>query len=326
VPTIAPRHPDHPLQTPYHRVRAAEKGEKLLRLFEDHVFVRYARRTASGYMRAVGVFVAWLASRGLSLVDVRQGDVLAYQVDLAAAKKKDGKPYSTADQLHRISSIKTLYRFLNRRGLMLYDPSAGVEYPRVGLRLPRGVLSIHEVRKIIESANGDEPHVLRDRAILETLYATGIRASELANLKLTDIDTEEKILKVVLGKGRKDRNVPLTTAAAEAIDAYLNDGRPRIPLSTRSPLLFLAERGGRMHVSTLNTAVQAWAKEAGIRKRVTCHTFRHSMATHLLKGGADIRHIQVLLGHASLVSTERYTHVEISDLKKVVKRAHPRGQ
>ena len=188
------------------------------------------------------------------------------------------------------------------------------------------MLGIHEVRRIIEAAAGDEPHVLRDRAILETLYATGIRASELANLKLTDVDTEEKVLKVVLGKGRKDRNVPLTTAAAEAIDAYLNDGRPSVPHSTHSPLLFLAQRGGRMHVPSLNEAVQAWAKAAGIRKRVTCHVFRHTMATHLLKGGADIRHIQVLLGHASLVSTERYTHVEISDLKKVVKRAHPRGK
>jgi integrase/recombinase XerD len=326
MPTIEPRHPDHPLSTPYHRVRAAEKSEKLLRLFEDHVFVRYARRTATGYMRAVGVFVAWLATRGLALVDVRQGDILAYQVDLAAAKKKDGKPYSTADQLHRISSIKTLYRFLNRRGLMLYDPSSGVEYPRVGLRLPRGVLSIQEVRRIIEGASGNEPHVLRDRAILETLYATGIRASELANLKLTDIDTDERILKVVLGKGRKDRNVPLTTAAAEAIEEYINEGRPAIPMSSHSPLLFLSPRGGRMHVSTLNEAVKFWVQKVGIRKHVTCHTFRHSVATHLLKGGADIRHIQVLLGHSSLVSTERYTHVEISDLKKVVKRAHPRGK
>jgi len=314
------------MSTPFHRVRAAQRSEKLVRLFEDHVYVRYARRTASGYMRAVGVFIAWLASRGLSLVDVRPGDVLAYQVDLTSARKKDGKPYSTYDHVHRLSSLKTLYRFLNRRGLMLYDPSAGVEYPRADLRLPRGILSIHEVRRIIEGVEGDEPHALRDRAILEVLYATGIRASELANLKVVDIDTEEKVLRVVLGKGRKDRNVPLTTAAAETIEAYLNEARPQIPLSTHSPLLFLAERGGRMHTSTLNEAVKTWTQKAGIRKRVTCHTFRHSVATHLLKGGADIRHIQVLLGHASLVSTERYTHVEISDLKKVVKRAHPRGK
>ncbi len=314
------------LSTPFHRVRAAERSGKLLRLFEDHVFVRYAPRTASGYLRAVGVFVAWLASRGLALTDVRTDDVLAYQMDLLSARKKDGKPYSRYDQVHRLSSIKTLYRLLVRRGLMLFDPSAAVEYPRADKRLPRGILSIQEARKIIEAPDRRTPAGLRDRAVLETLYATGIRASELANLSLHDVDTEERILRVVLGKGRKDRNVPLTSASAEAIEVYLAEGRPRIPLSGHSPLLFLAPRGGRMHVSTLNEVVQAAAKDAGITRRVTCHTFRHSVATHLLKGGADIRHIQALLGHSSLSSTERYTRVEISDLKSVVRRAHPRGK
>ena len=194
----------------------------------------------------------------------------------------------------------------------------------MGLRLPRGVLSIHDVRKVIEAAQGDEPQVLRDRAILETLYATGIRASELSNLRLTDIDTDEKVLKVVLGKGRKDRNVPLTTAACQAIEAYLAEGRPRVPHSSHSPLLFLAERGGRMHVSTLNEAVQLWTKKAGIRKRVTCHTFRHSIATHLLKGGADVRHVQKLLGHSQVATTAIYTRVVPVDLRKTIERAHPR--
>jgi len=314
------------LSTPFHRVRAAERSGKLLRAFEDHVFVRYAPKTATGYMRAVGVFVAWLASRGLALSDVKTDDVLAYQMDLVSARKKDGKPYSSYDQLHRLSSLKTLYRFLVRRGLMLFDPTAAVEYPRADKRLPRGVLSIHEVRRLIDGCDGMTPEVLRDRAILETLYATGIRASELMNLKPTDIDTDEKVLRVLLGKGRKDRNVPLTSAAADAIEAYLADGRSLFPLAAHSPLLFLAQRGGKMHVATLNEMVQAWAKKAGIKKRVTCHTFRHSVATHLLKGGADIRHIQVLLGHSSLSSTERYTHVEISDLKKAVRDAHPRGK
>ncbi len=328
TPNPPPRHGNQQgsLSTPLHRVRAAEKSGKVLRLFEDHVYVRYAPRTATGYMRAVGVFVAWLASRGLALTDVRTDDVLAYQVDLFSARKKDGKPYSGYDQVHRLSAIKTLYRLLHRRGLVLHDPSAAIEYPRADKRLPRGILSIQEARRIVEAPDTETPAGLRDRAILETLYATGIRAGEMGKLTLLDIDTEEKILRVILGKGRKDRNVPLTTAAAEAIDIYLCEGRPRIPLASHSPLLFLAQRGGKMHVSNLNDVVQAWAKQAGIKRRVTCHTFRHSVATHLLKGGADIRYIQVLLGHSSLSSTERYTHVEISDLRKVVKRAHPRGR
>jgi len=209
---------------------------------------------------------------------------------------------------------------------VLADPTASVEYPRPDNRLPRGILTLQEARRIIEAPDTKSPLSLRDRALLETFYATGVRGGELKRLTTADVDTQEKILRVILGKGRKDRNVPLTSAAAEAIELYLTQGRPRLPMSSRSPLLFLGMRGGPMHSSTLNDVVQRWAKQARVKKRVTCHTFRHSVATHLLKGGADIRHIQVLLGHSSLASTERYTRVEIADLKKVVKRAHPRGR
>ena len=318
--------PLSPLSTPLRRVRALEKASKLLKRFEDHVFVRYAPRTASGYLRAVGVFVGWLAERGLALPDVRTDDVLAYQMDVFNARKKDGTPYSSAEQLHRLSALKTLYRFLCRRGLLLHDPTAAVEYPRQEQRLPRGVLSLKEARRIVEAPATHTPLGLRDRAVLEVFYATGIRASELANLTTQDVDVEERILRVVRGKGRKDRNVPLTTAAAEALQAYLLEGRPHLPRATRSSLLFLAQRGGRMHTATLNDVVQLWAKKVRIKKKVTCHTLRHTVATHLLKGGADIRHIQALLGHASLSSTQRYTRVEIQDLLQVVKRAHPRGR
>jgi integrase/recombinase XerD len=177
---------------------------------------------------------------------------------------------------------------------------------------------------------------LRDKAILETLYATGIRASELIQLSPFDIDTEERTLRVVRGKGGKDRNVPLTPFAATAIEEYLARGRPSL-LATRkatsgvypekaSTRLFVSARGGLIHRATLAQIVRHWASKAGVEKRVTPHVFRHSVATHLLRHGADIRHIQVFLGHESLTTTERYTHVEISDLKAVVRRAHPRGR
>jgi site-specific recombinase XerD len=212
--------------------------------------------------------------------------------------------------------VKTFFRFLAGRGLILTDEQ----------RLPRGILSREEVRRLIEAPDTSSPLGLRDRAILEVFYATGIRASELAELRLADIDTEERLLRVVLGKGKKDRNVPLTRAAAEAVEAYLLHGRPHLRGSARSGRLLLALRGGRMHDSTLNDVVQGWAKKAGLERHLTCHSLRHSVATHLLKGGADIRHIQALLGHASLGSTERYTHVEVSDLTRVMRRAHPRGR
>ena len=209
---------------------------------------------------------------------------------------------------------------------MLHDPAAAVEYPRAELRLPRSILTRQEARKLVEAPDTRSPAGLRDRAVLETLYATGIRVSELKKLTLQDIDTEERVLRVVMGKGGKDRNVPLTRAAATALEAYLLNGRPKMRGARGSVLLFLAPRGGLLHASTANDIVHTWAKKAGIKRTVTCHTFRHSVATHFLKGGADIRHIQALLGHASLATTERYTRVEVSDLMEVIRRAHPRGK
>jgi integrase/recombinase XerD len=309
-----------------HRAAASRKAGKLLKLFEDHVFVRYAEKTAKGYVRASGFFLSWLAGSGVALSDVRTADLVAYQAHVHSMRKKDGTPYSVADQMHRLSAVKTLFRFLFQRGYVLQDPSGPLEYPRREQRLPRGVLSRQEARKLVESPDTSTPLGLRDRAILETFYGTGIRAGELAKLKCSDVDTEDRVLRVVLGKGSKDRNVPLTRAAAEAIEAWLVSGRPRVPNATRSPWLFLALRGGRLYASLLNDVVQDAVKRCEIEKHVTCHSLRHTAATHLLKGGADIRHIQALLGHSSLQSTERYTHVEISDLSKVLKRAHPRGQ
>jgi integrase/recombinase XerD len=325
-PNPPPRHRNQQGSVSAGHGGARRKTADLLRLFEDDVFVRFAPRTAKGYLRVARGFLAWIEARGIGLIDVRTADLQAYQTDLYALRKKDGTPYSLADQVHRLSAVKTLFRFLYQRGYLLGDPSGPLAYPRREHRLPRGVLSREECRRLVESPDLSTPIALRDRAILETFYGTGIRAGELAKLKVTDVDTEDRVLRVILGKGAKDRNVPLTRAAAEAIDAYLVHGRPRIRGASRSPWLFLALRGGRTYADLLNDVVHAAAKAAGIEKLVTCHTLRHSMATHLLKGGADIRHIQVLLGHASLQSTERYTHVEISDLAKVMKRAHPRGQ
>ena len=302
------------------------KTSRLVKLYGDHLAVRYAAKSVQGYLALVRQHLAWLAARGLRFGEVRSQDLLAYQGELLGLRKPDGKTYSTAHQMRQVTVLKSLYGFLHRRGYLLTNPAGSLEYPHVEERLPRSVLSREEARRLVTAPGTVRPLELRDRAILETLYATGIRAGELANLKTDDVDTEERLLRVVLGKGRKDRNVPLTRPAAEAIEAYLLHARPRIQGAKRSPLLFLALRGGRMHDDTLNAAITSWAKVAGIEKHVTCHTLRHSAATHLLKGGADIRHIQKLLGHVSLQTTERYTRVEVSDLKEVLQRAHPRGR
>jgi len=231
--------------------------------------------------------------------------------------------------------VKTLFRFLVRRGLMLFDLSSSIELPRTEKRLPRVILSEREAKRVVTAPRGSDPLVLRDRAMLETLYGTGIRVNELVELKPADVDTEDRVLRVVSGKGRKDRNVPLTEATARAIERYLVEGRPAL-LGLRggrrlaheaSAWLFLGNRQAKkLHRAAVGDVVKQWSAKAKVKKNVSCHTFRHSIATHLLRNGADIRQIQALLGHASLSTTERYTHVALSDLRRVVERAHPRGR
>lgn len=302
------------------------KAERLVALYEEAALVRYAPKTTRDYLRQVRRLLLWLETRGLRLADVRTEDMIAYQGELYRRRKDDGKPLTSGAQKNAVMALKSFFRFLHRRSYLLSDPSAAVECPRMEKRLPRVVLTRDEALRILEATDGKTPRALRDRAILETFYATGLRAAELANLTPDDVDTEDRLVRVILGKGRKDRNVPLTRAAAAAIDGYLVDGRPRLVGRKQPRFLFLANRGGWMHASILNRIVHACARKAGVKKRVTCHTFRHSVATHLLRGRADIRHIQALLGHASLATTQRYTQVEISDLQDVIRRAHPRGR
>ena len=301
--------------------------KRLFKLYEDELHLRYSERTVPDYLRLVRRFLSWLHERGVALSAVDTATLATYQGDLLVGVKKDGKPYSIPTQLRCLTAVRSFFRFLYRRGYLLHDPSASLELPRMEKRLPRSVLKPQEVSRILRAANDDTPNGLRDRAILETFYATGLRCTELANLTPYDIDTEERTLRVVLGKGKKGRMVPLTRAAAKAIETYLTYGRSKLLQRRRKVrYLFIADKGGWMQRAVLNRIVKRYAAKARVKTHATCHSFRHSAATHLLRGGADIRHIQVLLGHARLSTTERYTRVEITDLKKVIDRAHPRSR
>jgi integrase/recombinase XerD len=302
------------------------RARRFVRLFEDELQLRYGSGTAAGYLRHTRRLLFWLDSRGIALVDVRTPDLAGYQAELLAVTQKDGRPLSAGHQTNVVKAVKAFFGFLYRRGYALYDPSARLEYPRGERRLPRTILTPDEARRTLEAPDTRTPLGLRDRAILETFYATGIRVGELVRLQPHDVDTQERLLRVVMGKGRRDRNLPLTRSAAAAIDGYLAKARPELIAGGRSAALFLSARGGSLNRWLVNLAVHRAAKRAGIKKPATCHTFRHSMATHLLRGHADIRHIQALLGHASLATTERYTRVEVQDLRQVLARAHPRGR
>jgi integrase/recombinase XerD len=302
----------------------SKKTERLFELYERELRMTFSERTFPEYLREVRKFLSWLSEQAIELVEVRSDDVHSYYNLLLTEKKPDGSAYSLSTHRSRLQSLKSFFRFLYRGGYLLHDPSSSIEFRQKERRLPRVILTPREARRLIESAKERTPRALRDRAILETLYATGIRASELSSLKVGDVDTEARTLRVVLGKGKKDRNVPLTEPAAEAIEAYLERGRPGLAGSKSAPYFFLSDLGGWLHRAVLSRIVGKYAQRARLRKHVTCHTIRHSVATHLLQGRADIRHIQRLLGHQSLNTTERYTQVEISDLKKVIARAHPR--
>jgi integrase/recombinase XerD len=307
-------------------VTVSKKTLELLRLYSDELHARYAERTVPDYVTHARSFVGWLAERGIDLCEARPEDLHKYQAELAATKRPDGRLYSISHQSHRLYVIRGLYLFLCRRGLTLHDPTRTIELPRVVKPLPKVILTPREASRILNAAAGRSPTVLRDRAMLETLYCTGLRIGELAALSLGDVDFEAGIVRVVKGKGGRARVVPLTPLAAAAIERYLTAGRAKLLIRRQAPReLFVGGYGSRLQTAVANKIVQRWAKKAGIKKHVTCHTFRHSVATHLLQRGADIRHIQVLLGHSSLQTTEIYTRVEIGDLRKVVARAHPRG-
>jgi integrase/recombinase XerD len=321
------------------RGTVSAKEESLLRLYEEDLSARYSPRTCETYLGCVRVFVAWLKAHALALHEVRSEDLRRYQSDLYAVRKGDSRPLSAAAISLRLVAVKNLFRFLVRRSYAVFDPSTVLELPRLEKRLPRVILTEAEAARVVTAPRGRSPLALRDRAILETLYATGLRVTELVQLTPADADTEERVLRVVRGKGGKGRYLPLTEVAVRALEAYLLRGRGALvarreaaratwgrPRGDRGDWLFLGAWGGKLHRASVEEVVRSWAKKTRIKKHVTCHTFRHSVATHLLRGGADIRHIQALLGHVSLSTTERYTHVEMRDLKRVVERAHPRGR
>jgi integrase/recombinase XerC len=217
----------------------------------------------------------------------------------------------------RLAALRSYYRFLMRRGRLRANPAREVRTPRLPKRLP-GHLPIDESEALLRADFGVRPTGARDRAILEVLYATGVRVAELAGLDVDDLDLGEGGVKVT-GKGRKERIVPLGRKALEAVEAYLASGHPG------TGPLFRNRRGSRLTVRSLHRIVGGWARAAGLARRVTPHTLRHTFATHLLDAGADLRFIQELLGHARLGTTQKYTHVSLDRLMKVYDAAHPRA-
>ncbi|PYO82052.1 MAG: site-specific tyrosine recombinase XerD [Gemmatimonadetes bacterium] len=229
---------------------------------------------------------------------------------------------SPATIRRQISAVRTYYRFLVGEGRVTRDPSERVESPRQWRRLP-SVLTVAEVERLLAAPNTDEPLAIRDRALLELAYATGARVSELVALRLSDILYEDGLARV-FGKGSKQRLVPAGRRALGAVALYAREIRPRFDKGKGRGILFLNARGTPLSRVGAWTIIKRAARQAGLTKHVTPHTLRHTFATHLLEGGADLRAVQEMLGHADLATTQLYTHVDRDYLRTVHKSYHPR--
>jgi integrase/recombinase XerD len=271
----------------------------------------------------VRCFGFWRARGIRDLRSVKQEHVVDYARELSRATSARGKPYSISTQRWHLQSLKRFFAFLAEKGVLLQDPALDLELPH-WRKLPRALLNQEQARRLVAHPSPFTLRGKRNRAILELLYGTGIRVSECERLDVRDLDLAQGVLFIRNGKGKKDRVVPVVGRAADALDRYLREARPELLRDPREPALFLTRRGTRVTVKNIQYLVRMNARSADIPVPVTPHGLRHGCATHLLQRGADVRHVQKLLGHASLDTTAIYTHVAPQDLAQAIEKAHPR--
>ncbi|MBW1809907.1 MAG: site-specific tyrosine recombinase XerD [Deltaproteobacteria bacterium] len=238
-------------------------------------------------------------------------------------KQAHKKGLAVRSQARLISALRTCYRFLVTESICKSDPTSEIELPKAGRKLPE-LLSVEEIEDLIAQPRLDNPRGLRDRAMLEFIYATGLRVSELVKLKVEGLDLRLGVVRA-FGKRRKERLVPLGDQALEAVNAYLDQGREKMLAGRRSPFLFVTARGSAMTRQAFWKNLKRYARLAGIPREISPHQLRHSFATHLLERGADLRSVQAMLGHADISTTEIYTHVNAERLRRVYDRFHPRA-
>ena len=258
-----------------------------------------------------------------SLGGLNQDLLRHYQCFVFEYRKRDGCPLAAASKLATLVPLRGWLRWLAGQGIVSATLVEVIELPVADQALPRVLLSVVDVEKVAAIPATDSPRGLRDRVIMELLYATGIRRMELAQLEISDLDLTRGILRVRNGKGRKDRRLPIAARARNWLLAYLERGRPLLPGATGSEVLFPSRNGSSLSLTWLSTLVSTYVRRAGLQKPGSCHLFRHSMATLMLDGGADIRYIQVMLGHAQLSTTQIYTQVSMARLEQVYLTTHP---
>ena len=279
-----------------------------------------SRNTLEAYRTDLLQYGKFLESRGLSATSAKSADVADF---LAGLADRRGRAASPATVHRKAACVRSFYRHLRREGLLDGDPTASLTAPRRGHKLPQ-VLSRGEVERLLAQPQGTTPSALRDRALLELMYACGLRASEAVSLEVGDVDVDDGVLRA-RGKGSKERIVPVGRSALQAVRAYRERGRPALVKGGPEPRLFVNFRGGPLTRQGLYKIVRRHATTAGLAERMSPHTLRHTFATHLLAGGCDLRAVQEMLGHADVATTQLYTHLSSERLKDVYFSSHPRA-
>jgi integrase/recombinase XerD len=278
--------------------------------------------TVAAYRRDLALYTTWLSGEGIDDPSaIGQGELSGFIQHLAT---REESPLTAASIARVLSSVRGLHRFLLEEGVTETDAARETKPPKLGTRLPKAI-SIDEVAALLATTDGEGIQQLRDKALLELLYATGARVSEAVALNVDDVQDLEVVR--LFGKGGKQRLVPVGSYARAALDAYLVRARPLLSTKGRAtPALFLGMRGARVSRQNVWLIIRAAAQRAGIRAEVSPHTLRHSFATHLLAGGADVRVVQELLGHSSVATTQIYTLVTADTLRDMYTSAHPRAR
>jgi len=284
----------------------------------------YSKDTQRRRQMALRRFIVWCDERDLNEPQAITKPILErYQRYLYYYRKTNGQPLSFGTQHVMLTSIKRFFKWLTQQNHLLYNPASELELPQKPRRLPRHVLHIDEVERILAQPDIDTCAGIRDRSILETLYSTGIRRMELVNVQIYDIDTKRSTLLVRAGKGQRDRYVPIGERALHWLEHYRLDVRSQLVTANDDGILYVNDEGQTFRRNALTGRVKRYLQQAGIDTPGSCHLFRHAMATHMLDNGADIRFIQAMLGHADLNTTQIYTHVSIEKLKQIHTATHP---
>jgi integrase/recombinase XerD len=282
-----------------------------------------SRNTLEAYRSDLLQFGRFLAEREVDALTATGADVSDFLTDLAKGDGADRAPASTATLHRKAACLRSFYRHLRRENLLSDDPTAALSSPRRATRL-RSVPTPGSAQSLLPAPTGSHPASLRDRALLEVMYACGLRASEVIGLAVTDVDLDEGLLRA-RGKGSKERVVPVGRAAVGALRSYLSHGRPALVKLTPERALFVNFRGQALTRQGLYKIVRRHASTVGHADRMSPQTLRHTFATHLLSGGCDLRSVQEMLGHADVATTQLYTHLSPDHLKDVYFRAHPRA-